>query len=42
MIGGIVFELFVSGIPDSPEEGDKWAQKVAKVVSGLTVSNIGN
>ncbi len=42
MIGGIVFELFVSGIPDSPEEGDKWAQKVAEVVSRLTVSNIGN
>ena len=41
MIGGIVFELFVSGVPDSPEEGDKWAQKVAEVVSGLSVSNIG-
>jgi hypothetical protein len=42
MIGGIVFELFVSGVPDSPEEGDKWAKKVAEVASGLTVSNIGN
>jgi hypothetical protein len=42
MIGGIVFELFVSGVPDSQEEGDKWAQKVAEVVSRLSVSNIGN
>ena len=42
MIGGVVFELFVSGVPDSPEEGDKWAQKVAEVASGLSISNIGN
>lgn len=42
MIGGIVFELFVSGVPDSPDECDKWAQNVADVVSTLTVSNIGN
>ena len=42
MIGGIVFELFVSGVPESPEEGDKWVQKVADVASKLSVSNIGN
>jgi hypothetical protein len=42
MIGGIVFELSVSGLPDSPAEGDKWAQKVAEAISGLSVSNIGN
>ncbi|MFZ0280495.1 MAG: hypothetical protein WAL29_02505, partial [Bacteroidales bacterium] len=42
MIGGLVFELYVSGLPDSPGEGDKWAQKVAEVASRLTVSNIGN
>ena len=42
MIGGIVFELFVNGVPDSPQEGDKWAQKVAEVTSRLSVSNIGN
>lgn len=42
MIGGIVFELFASGVPDSPDECDKWAQSVADVVSTLTISNIGN
>jgi hypothetical protein len=42
MVGGIVFELFVSGVPDSPEEGDKWAQKVAEDASELSVSSIGN
>lgn len=42
MIGGIVFKLFVSGLADSPQEGDKWAQKVAEVASGLSVSNIEN
>jgi hypothetical protein len=41
MTGGVVFELFVSGIPDSPEEGDKWAQKVAQAASGISISNIG-
>lgn len=42
MIGGIVFELFVSDIPESPEEADKWAQKVAEVVANLSISNISN
>jgi len=42
MIGGIVFELFVSDIPESPEEADKWAQKVAGVVANLSISNIAN
>lgn len=42
MIGGIVFELFVSDIPESPEEADKWSQKVAEVVANLSISNIAN
>jgi len=42
MEGGIVFELFVSNLPDSPQEGDSWAQKVAELASKLTVSNIGD
>jgi hypothetical protein len=42
MVGGIVFELFVSGVPDSPDAADNWAQKVAELASELTVSNIGN
>jgi hypothetical protein len=40
MVGGIVFELFVSGVPESPDEADKWAQDVAQLASKLTVSNI--
>ena len=42
MVGGIVFELSVNRIPDSPDEADKWAQKVAQLASELTVLNIGN
>lgn len=42
LIGGVLFELFVSGVPDSPEEGNNWAQKVAEVASRLSISNIGN
>jgi len=42
MIGGVVFELFVSGVPDSPEDGDKWAQKAAEVAARISISNIGN
>lgn len=41
MIGGITFELFASGVPDSPAEADRWAQSVAETVSKLSVSNIG-
>lgn len=42
MVGGIVFELHASGVPDSPDEADKWAQNVAQLASKLTISNIGN
>lgn len=42
LIGGVLFELFVSGAPDSPDEGNNWAQKVAEVASRLSISNIGN
>lgn len=42
MVGGIVFELYVTGVPDSPDAADKWAQKVAQLASELSVSNIGN
>jgi hypothetical protein len=40
MVSGIVFELFVSGVPESPDEADKWAQSVVQLASKLTVSNI--
>ncbi len=41
MSGGITFELFASGVPESPSEADRWAQTVAETVSKLSVSNIG-
>lgn len=42
MAGGIVFELLVSGIPDSAGAADQWAQSVADAAGRLTVSNIGD
>jgi hypothetical protein len=42
IIGGIVFELYVSGVPDSTDEADQWAQKVVQLASKLSISNIGN
>ncbi|MFZ1613533.1 MAG: hypothetical protein WAT51_05140 [Holophaga sp.] len=42
MVGGVVFELFVSGIPDRPDVANQWAQMVANAASKLSVSNIGD
>ena len=42
MKGGIVFELHASGLPDTPQGGDQWAQKVAEAAAMLSVANIGN
>lgn len=41
MIGGVTFELIVSGAPDSPAEADQWAQNVAQTAAKLSVSNVG-
>ena len=40
MIGGTTFELFVSGLPDAPDEGNQWAQKVAETAAKLTLTTI--
>ena len=40
MIGGTTFELFVSGLPDAPDEGNQWAQKVAEAAAKLTLTTI--
>jgi hypothetical protein len=42
IMGGIVFELYVNNLTDSPEEANKWAKDVSEAVANLTVSNIGN
>jgi hypothetical protein len=41
MVGSIVFTLSVNGIPDNPNEVDKWAEAVALAISEVTISNIG-
>lgn len=40
MTGGTIFKLFVSGLPDSPDAADQWAEGVARTAGTLTVSNI--
>jgi hypothetical protein len=40
MIGGVTFELIVSGAPDSAAEADQWAQNVAQAAAKLSVSNV--